>query len=313
MFKVTLGFAFVVGIYCTYLTVTWTKSVESHAMSDDYLPFNADVSSRWKQLGRDFDDEVELSEKLMSMKKKRRHLVQGAYGNVLEVSVGTGRNLDYYDLRPFNPTNSARRNIVTHLTLNDQSGVIIAAAEEKMEKIMSRQEKTLQTPVDFIVGDAGLSGIIQRPEGGYDTIVQTMGVCSMVDPVGFLRKMGQLCRQPGEASNTPSRWRAQDDDGKGGQILLLEHGRGHFGWLNWVLDTGASLHAHRFGCWWNKDIEQIIKQSGLEIERIKRYHGGTTWMIVLRPKAQEHSRPADTQIRSLQAIPQRYLGLSGKD
>jgi hypothetical protein len=51
--------------------------------------------------------------------------------------------------------------------------------------------------VKGVVGDAGFRGVIMRPEGGFDTIVQTMGVCSQGNPVGFLREMNYLARQPG--------------------------------------------------------------------------------------------------------------------
>jgi hypothetical protein len=37
-----------------------------------------------------------------------------------------------------------------------------------------------------------------------------------------------------------------------GRILLLEHGRSHYGWLNRLLDEGESQHHERWGCQWNK-------------------------------------------------------------
>jgi len=43
------------------------------------------------------------------------------------------------------------------------------------------------------------------------------------------------------------------------------------------------MHAVHYGCWWNKDIEQVIKDSGLVVERVRRYNFGTTWEVVLRP------------------------------
>jgi len=70
----------------------------------------------------------------------------------------------------------------------------------------------------------------------------------------------------------------------GGRILLLEHGKGYYEWLNGYLDTMAPAHADRHGCWYNKDVGEIVRKSGLEVVEAKRYHFGTTWWFVLKPK-----------------------------
>ncbi|OAX78450.1 hypothetical protein ACJ72_07240 [Emergomyces africanus] len=86
----------------------------------------------------------------------------------------------------------------------------------------------------------------------FDTIIQTMGLCSLPDPVSYLAHLGTLVE--------PER----------GEILLLEHGRSHYSWLNKLLDDLAAAHADRHGCWWNRDIGEIVQQSGLEIVESKR-------------------------------------------
>jgi hypothetical protein len=142
-----------------------------------------------------------------------------------------------------------------------------------------------------------------------------MGVCSMANPVGFLRRLGELCRQPGEVSSgVPmavidaesqaasvaaikrrdyGAGEGEHDAGHldasggdlGGKILLLEHGRSYYGFVNRFLDNGAKIHADHYGCWWNKDVDQIVRDSGLVVERKRRYHFGTTYEYVLRPAA----------------------------
>ena len=107
---------------------------------------------------------------------------------------------------------------------------------------------------------------IEAPSGGFDTVLQTMGLCSTPNPVGLLNHLGTIVNQ------------------ECGQILLLEHGKSHYGWFNRWLDTSAPQHADKYGCWWNKDIGKIVEESGLEIVKIKRYHLGTTWWIELKPK-----------------------------
>jgi methyltransferase OMS1 len=71
---------------------------------------------------------------------------------------------------------------------------------------------------------------------------------------------------------------------KDGRIILLEHGRSYYDWLNKILDVGATGHAREWGCWWNRDIEKILRESGLEVQKVSRYHFGTTWWIELAPK-----------------------------
>jgi hypothetical protein len=54
-----------------------------------------------------------------------------------------------------------------------------------------------------------------------------------------------------------------------------------------VLDGLAPGHADHYGCWYNRNIGAIVEQSGLEVESIRRYHLGTTWEVVLKPKREE--------------------------
>jgi methyltransferase OMS1, mitochondrial len=61
-----------------------------------YVP--EDVSDRYDKTAKDFDSEVGLQEFFMGLGWLRWWLTRKASGNVLEVSVGTGRNSSYYKL-----------------------------------------------------------------------------------------------------------------------------------------------------------------------------------------------------------------------
>jgi methyltransferase OMS1, mitochondrial len=274
---------------------------------------DADVSDRWDAIGRNYDDEIELAEKAMFMGRKRRRLVSQAKGEVLEVSVGTGRNMQYYDLSLWDNAGKKKREEerVAGLVFNDKAGVMVEAARKKFQVLEERKmpAQRFKGRVEFVVGDAGMEGVIGAPNGasgGFDTIVQTMGLCSTRDPVGFLKRLGELCRKPmakgkvGGSGGAAEKVEGKVVEGKygkevikneedynGGRILLLEHGRGYYDWLNNVLDGLAPAHADHYGCWWNRDIAAIVEQSGLDVEYVKRYHLGTTWEIVLRPKREE--------------------------
>ncbi|KAI1630350.1 hypothetical protein EDD37DRAFT_619308 [Exophiala viscosa] len=298
-------FGFVLSTYLAYLYSSYKRAVKETDQLD--LPQNADVSSRWLDVTRNFDDEVEFSEKLMWLGGKRRKLCKEAYGNVLEVSAGTGRNMEYYNL---DSVRTPRDKRIRSLVFNDLSEIMVYQAEKKFDELQEEKEQIakFRGPVKFVVGDASDRRIISRPEGGFDTILQTMGVCSMANPVGFLRRLGQLVRQPGEkstgvdvslppeekpghdygeAAKEQNRAKETDERDKGGKILLLEHGRSYYNIINRFLDGNAKMHAHRYGCWNNKDIDQVIEDSGLEIESKRRYHFGTTYEYVLRPRGKE--------------------------
>lgn len=77
-----------------------------------------------------------------------------------------------------------------------------------------------------------------------------------------------------------------------GKILLLEHGRGYFDFMNNALDDDAHAHAAKWGCWWNRPIGELVDESTLEVESTSRWHFGTTWMITANPNKDPSTAPA---------------------
>ena len=253
--------------YCSYLYVTISRQLAEPVSKDPSA--QADVSNRYNDIARNFDAEVDWMEKIMGMVKMRKKLAGLAEGDVLEVSIGTGRNLEYYD---FNFGSGKGK--VKSFTAIDKSGEMLEVAHEKFGKLYPGI-----LGVRWIVGDAAEPGKIPPPpknanersgnkEGGkYDTVIQTMGLCSTEDPVALLKTLGNLVK---------------NDEGR---ILLLEHGRGRWEWLNSLLDKTAEAHAHQFGCWWNRDLGKIVEDSGLEVVKFSRKHGGTTsWIELKKPR-----------------------------
>jgi methyltransferase OMS1 len=93
-----------------------------------------------------------------------------------------------------------------------------------------------------------------------------MGLCSTPDPAALLCQLGRFVKPDT------------------GRIILLEHGRSHYQWMNNILDQHAPAHADRHGCWWNRDIGEIVERSGLEVVKMRRFHLGTTWWVELKVK-----------------------------
>ncbi len=171
---------------------------------------------------------------------------------MLEVSVGTGRNGVYYDLER-----------VKTLAFVDQSAPMVEIARKKWNSLHPGYEHCsfhTQSAMDPLPTSA-------MPETGFTTIVQTMGICSTPTPAATLAHLGSLT------------------DPNNGKLLLLEHGRSYYDWMNWILDKAAAKHADKHGCWFNRDVGKILEESGLVIEKVERSQFGTLWYVEARTGA----------------------------
>ncbi|KAI4626278.1 uncharacterized protein J4E87_004779 [Alternaria ethzedia] len=246
--------AFGLGTYGTMLYASLTQETDLGNLPED-------LSDRFDKEAEGYDEKVDTSEMLLLLTSKRKKLTAMAKGHVLEVAVGTGRNIPYYKTKQ-----------CATVTLLDSSGPMLAVARRKwndthkeyFSRVFFKQRSALDPitpPFDAQVG--------------YDTVIQTMGLCSTPEPVKLLQNLESCTNE-------------------NGQILLLEHGKSHYEWLNNILDKSAPAHADEHGCWWNKDIGKIVEESGLEVVDMKRYNFGTTWWLQLRPRKGMRQRLAET-------------------
>jgi methyltransferase OMS1 len=225
-------------------------------------------------LAPEYDRAIGFDEFVMGLNVIRRSLMRHAHGRVLEVSVGTGRNIPYYP--------STKH--VQSVTFVDQSVPMLEQAVKKFDSyadskfteyqpwyqrfmhmiLYGKTRPIPEIPSEFIHSDGTKLEFAQ--DSSYDTVVDTFGLCSVGDrSVELLNEMARVCKP----------------DGK---VLLLEHGRSSYQWLNNQLDKHAEEHHHKWACWWNRDIEALIAKSNLEIESYWRWHFGTTYYIVARPR-----------------------------
>ncbi|EEY54793.1 uncharacterized protein PITG_08342 [Phytophthora infestans T30-4] len=196
-----------------------------------------------------YDKEVDWDERLTGISLMRHFLLQKARGKVLEIAAGTGRNLVFY------PAPSK-------VVLTDFSrGMLDQVSKTQQQRLASCELKVMS------------AGELAFPDGQFDTVVDTFGLCSMDDPVRTLHEMQRVCKNDG------------------GRILLLEHGQSSYKWLSNILDKFADLHAQKWGCHWNRDIMALVEQAGLEVETVHRFHFGTTYYIVARPQAKPGRKP----------------------
>lgn len=236
--------AFGIGLYTVQLFVSLNREMPERDIPEDLI-------DRFDKEAEGYDEKVNTAERLLLMTSKRKALTQKVKGHVLEVSVGTGRNIPYY------PTKQCDT-----VTLLDVSGPMLAVAKRKWKdeqpEYFHRVFFKQQSALDPITPPYGA-------QDGFDTVLQTMGICSTPEPVRLLQNLEAATKEDG-------------------QILLLEHGKSHYQWLNDILNKTAPAHADEHGCWWNKDIGKIVEESGLEVVEIKRYNLGTTWWVVLKPR-----------------------------
>jgi methyltransferase OMS1 len=214
------------------------------------IPSARDTTEIYDSLAQDYDKKIRMEEFLSTIWLKRRKVMKNVSGDVLEVACGTGRNIPYF--RPDN---------VSSITFLDPSMPMLRVAKEKFESKYPKYEN-----VQFVKGRAeDLIDITSNSGQRFDTIYESFGLCSHEDPERALKNFTQLLRP-------------------GGTIVLLEHGRSDKESLNERMDKRAAARFKEWGCRWNLDIDQIVQNSGLEIVDQQRYHFGTTYFYVLKPK-----------------------------
>ncbi|KAJ3302490.1 hypothetical protein HDV03_004913 [Kappamyces sp. JEL0829] len=207
-----------------------------------------DNAEAFDQKAVQYDEAIGWDEWVMGMGSKRQSLVREARGKVLEAGATelNQRNLPYYDYKA-----------IEELVLSDTSRPML---ERALVKFRSFRRQAAQTATSFKVIDGHT---LPLPDKSVDCVVQSFGICSMKDPVHSLQEMARVVR----------------DDGR---VLLLEHGRSHYEWLNDILDRTAAGHAKSWGCWWNRDVLALVRASGLEVDSCTRYHAGTTYLVKCR-------------------------------
>jgi methyltransferase OMS1 len=185
----------------------------------------------------------------------RRWLMSHAEGRVLEIAGGEciglySRSMTLIDLYTGTGRNLAYYPTACDLYVSDVSKEMVEVAQGKAEK--------KKISANFVVMDASR---LDFADNTFDTVVDTFGLCSFENESKALDEMKRVCKP-------------------GGKILLLEHGRSHYQWLNDILDENEERHASQWGCVWNKDISKLVADAGLALESNWRFHFGTSYFIV---------------------------------
>mmetsp|Transcript_23979 Transcript_23979/g.56612 ORF Transcript_23979/g.56612 Transcript_23979/m.56612 type:complete len:266 (-) Transcript_23979:246-1043(-) len=248
-------------IYAAACYIGYSSISGNKASSDEMSPevkdrnfsfiTNPKRNEQYQHVAGKYDDEIGRDESVMGINLLRKSLLYfHAQGTVLELAAGTGRNISYY---PY---------CCDRVLMIDASENMVAKARKKISELAN-----VKTKFACRVGDS--SNLADFPDHCFDTVVDTFGLCSYDDPVAVLKEMQRVCKS----------------DGK---ILLLEHGRSKtWSFITKYLDNNAERHAKNWGCVWNRDLDKIIEDSGLQKDTLHTWHFGTTYYVVCRPHTME--------------------------
>jgi ubiquinone/menaquinone biosynthesis C-methylase UbiE len=158
----------------------------------------------------------------------RSELINKANGNVLEIGCGTGINFEFY------------------------KNVCVTAIEPNpvLRKTSYERASIAKIPIHIIEGNAE-----QLPfsDNSFDTVVGTLILCTIPDPIKAIREIMRVCKSSGT-------------------ILLFEHVRHE----NRILGTLQDLLTPIWkrvcdGCHLNRDTIKFLRQEELEIISRKTY------------------------------------------
>lgn len=163
------------------------------------------------------------------VRRQREKVVPQASGTVLEVGIGTGLNLPYYD------------------TSRVDRLIGLDPSEESWELAGQRAE-ALSIPVEFI----GLPGEeIPLDENSVDTVLVTFSLCTIPEPVLALEGMRRVLKPSGKLLFA-EHGRAPD--------------AGIARWQDRLDGVWATIAG---GCHLNRDVPQLLERGGFSIDSLQ--------------------------------------------
>ena len=151
-----------------------------------------EISQKYDRFARWYDW-VEGIPEVLGVNRLRHRVVQRVSGEVLEVAIGTGKNLPYYP-------SSCR------ITGVDASTEMLAVAQKRAAR--------LQLDISFLLANAET---LPFSDQSFDTVVSSLSTCTFPDPVAALEEMARVCRRTGrvlllEHGRSDREWLARFQD-----------------------------------------------------------------------------------------------------
>ncbi|MBO0685132.1 MAG: methyltransferase domain-containing protein [Candidatus Dormibacteraeota bacterium] len=172
----------------------------------------------------------------------RHRLLAAAWGSVLDVGAGTGANLPYY-----------RSDAVSDVVLLDPSAGMLDRAGRKTGQVAAVQ--LMRRRADEM----------PFAEESFDTVVFTLSLCTIPDPLAALREARRVLRP-------------------GGALLVLEHVRAGepdlAAWQDRVTPIWRRVNG---GCRLNRDTRASIESAGFAFETVRAFRESRIPLAILQP------------------------------
>ena len=110
---------------------------------------------------------------ILGIRQLRKRLLGRAFGRVLEVAAGTGKNFCFYP----------KKCVITAVDMSEE---MLALARKRAKKI--------GCSIQFSIMDVETLGF---PDQSFDTVVSSLSTCTFSNPVAALKEMARVCRTDG--------------------------------------------------------------------------------------------------------------------
>jgi ubiquinone/menaquinone biosynthesis C-methylase UbiE len=163
------------------------------------------------------------------LRDRRTWLLESARGKVLEIGAGTGANLPLYG--------------------SNIEALTLAEPEAPMARRLAKQLREQSRAVELVEASAEQ---LPMPDGQFDTVVSTLVLCTVPDPLRALREVRRVLKP-------------------GGQFLFIEHVRSEEPKLaKWQDRLNAINRVIAHGCNCNRSTLEMIEQAGFTVRSLEK-------------------------------------------
>jgi ubiquinone/menaquinone biosynthesis C-methylase UbiE len=161
-----------------------------------------------------------------------------AFGVVLEVGAGTGLNFPFYD-----PGRVER----------------VEAIEPDSAMLVHAHQRAQQATVPIVLTQAPVEAL-PFADATFDSVVVTLVLCSVHHPAQGMQEIKRVLKPQGA-------------------LFLFEHVRSNKTVIARVQDVLVPITTHLFGnCHWNRNVEQVVEQTGFRVISRHEVDGGFSLM-----------------------------------
>lgn len=171
---------------------------------------------------------IDLACGVKPVRKQRAKIVPRARGRVLEIGIGTGRNLAFYD-----------PHMLTELCGLDPAQQMHRLARKRMRQA-GIEVRLLALPAEEI----------PEPDASFDTVVMTYTLCSIPDPVKAVKEMKRVLKPDGRLLFC--------EHGLAPDVSVQK-------WQHRLTPLWKPIAG---GCHLDRDIPDLLRAGGLRIEEL---------------------------------------------